>query len=89
MRIISDSCVTIFVSTPLRVEQSCKDNCAQAHCPSRGSASSETFFFDSPQFEPFVSNLRGSAWRHYQSKEVPLGSAYAAGCGRDLFTISK
>ena len=63
LRIISDSCVTIFVSTPLRVEQSCKDNCAQAHCPSRGSASSETFFSIAP-----------SSNRSYRICEAPLGA---------------
>ena len=63
MRIISDSCVTIFVTTPLRVEHSCKDNCAQAHCPSRGSASSETFFSIAP-----------SSNRSYRICEAPLGA---------------
>ena len=63
LRIISDSCVTIFVSTPLRVEHSCKDNCAQAHCPSRGSASSETFFSIAP-----------SSNRSYRICEAPLGA---------------
>ena len=45
------------------VEHSCKDNCAQAHCPSRGSASSETFFSIAP-----------SSNRSYRICEAPLGA---------------